>query len=205
MQNDLFQAASSALDIINDQGQVRVWPNVLDPHHAEQLFNELLNHSPWQQEYIPMYGKTVAQPRLTCWYGKAGASASSRYTRITPAEAFSPALLALKKEVEVLSGFEFNSALLNLYRDGNDSMGYHADNEEILGAQPAIASLSLGASREFLLRKRHDKNIKHSIKLEHNSLLLMSGPLQAHWQHGISKTKAAIGARINLTFRYLYT
>ena len=111
--------------------------------------------------------------------------------------------LKIKTHVEALSKAKFNGVLLNLYRTGQDSMGWHSDDEIELGKLPKIASLSLGAERKFLLRPRNKSAKSYSIPLPHNSLLIMAGETQENWQHSIPKTTKAVGHRINLTFRWI--
>src|SRR5690606_6222598 len=131
-------------------------------------------------------------------YGDAGASYTYSGARFVP-EPFTPALAALRGRLQAFTGRAFNSVLANLYRDGNDSVGWHSDNEPELGPEPAIASLSLGASRRFRLRHAHLPPV--SVDLHSGDLLVMPGPLQRHWQHTLPKTRRPVGARINLTFR----
>ena len=108
--------------------------------------------------------------------------------------------------MEELCGVEFNSALLNLYRNGQDSMGYHSDDEKELGKNPVIASVSLGATRKFLLRHKHDVNFaKHDLQLSQGSLLVMKGATQHFYKHSVPKTKMPVGERINITFRHVLT
>ena len=116
---------------------------------------------------------------------------------------FTQILRQLKSELEIFSGEQFNSCLANLYRDGQDSNGWHADDEEELGINPVIASVSLGESRYFHLRHKSDHNKKEKLLLHSGSLLLMKGSTQHNWQHHVPKTKRKIGPRINLTFRYI--
>lgn len=207
MQNDLFKddqsLSFSPIELVNEQGLMLAWPDILSSAEADSLFSELLEHSPWQQESIQIYGKIVKQPRMSCWYGLSGLSASSAYTQQQRAENFSPTLLKLKQHIETLTQFSYNSVLLNLYRNGQDSVAYHADDEPILGKHPAIASFSLGAERQFMIRNKRNKSLKQSFNLQHNSLILMAGAFQENWLHSISKTKKIQLPRINLTFRQL--
>ena len=202
MITDLF-ADDIGTEIVNTDGRVVYWPSFLSKNQAERLFNALLTETKWQQEAIQIYGKTVNQPRLTAWYGEYGAAAADGYRSLVKAQAFTPGLLFLKNKIEKITGHHFNSVLANLYRNGQDSVAYHADDEAILGINPAIASYSLGASRRFLLKHRRQQVETVKIELQHNSLLLMGGCLQHHWLHSISKTKRPVEARINLTFRLL--
>ena len=116
---------------------------------------------------------------------------------------FSPLLHEIKRKVENISEIKFTTVLLNLYRDGNDSNGWHSDDEKELGQDPVIASVSLGAKRRFQLRHKKDKSLRTTIELEHGSLLLMKGPTQHNWQHQLPKSKRIMEPRINLTFRII--
>jgi alkylated DNA repair dioxygenase AlkB len=138
-------------------------------------------------------------PRLTAWYADAGLT--YRYSGVAhQAIEWTPPLTEIRRRTEEAVGAQFNSVLLNFYRDGSDSIGYHADNEPELGVNPVIASISLGAIRQFVMK--HSKSgEKLKFDLAHGSLLVMSGTCQHHWVHGVPKTTALVGARINLTFR----
>ena len=164
-------------------------------HYLERLSAEL----DWQQEVATIVGRRVPIPRLVCWYGDEGSV--YQYSGLTHyPQAWTETLLGLRQSVESASGHRFNSVLGNLYRDGQDSMGWHADQEKVLGSNPFIASLSLGAERLFKIR--HNKTGETvAINLASGSLLLMGGPLQHHWRHCVPKTQQAKPARINLTFR----
>ncbi|HEY9910179.1 MAG TPA: alpha-ketoglutarate-dependent dioxygenase AlkB [Thermosynechococcaceae cyanobacterium] len=166
---------------------------------ADRLFAHLLHETRWQQESLEMYGKSIALPRLTAWYGDAGSSYAYSGITMNP-HPWTPTLQAIKQQVEAASGTIFNSVLLNLYQDGNHSVSWHSDDEKELGDNPTIASLSLGGSRAFHLKH---KRTKETIKLElgSGSLLLMSGETQHHWVHQVPKTKKFVTPRINLTFR----
>jgi alkylated DNA repair dioxygenase AlkB len=156
----------------------------------------------WQQDDITIFGKTYRQPRLTALFGNNGKPYS--YSNITmKPEEFTPDLLEIKKRIETKTKAVFTTCLLNLYRDGNDSNGWHADNEKALGEYPVIASITLGQERYFHLKHRTRKELKHKLLLEHGSLLLMQGETQHQWLHQIAKTKKPIGERINLTFRVI--
>jgi len=191
------------IELIRHDGVVTCWQQLLTEDDAAALFDELLNAPIWQQESITLYGKRLLQPRLTAWYGEYGVSADGGYKKLYQTVGFTSRLLTLKTKIEVTTGYRFNCVLANLYRDGQDSVGYHADNEKILGMNPAIASYSLGASRRFLLKHNRDKSQKVACELQHNSLLLMHGTLQHHWQHSIAKTQRSVAPRINLTFRLI--
>lgn len=182
--------------------EITYFPAFLDAHEANEYFKKLKTTVSWQQDDIKVYGKTYPQPRLTALYGNNGKPYSYSNIIMQP-QVFSEELLAIKQKIEEITQIKFTSCLLNLYRDGKDSNGWHADDEKELGINPAIASLSLGQERFFHFRHKKDKNIKHKILLNHGSLLLMQGETQHCWQHQIPKTSKVIGERINLTFRIL--
>jgi len=172
-------------------------PDFFDKAKSDYYFNDLIKNSEWRQEEILIFGKTVKFPRLTAWYGERPYA----YSGIThEARKWTDTLLEIKNEVEIRTQSIFNSVLLNLYRNGNDSISWHADNEKILGDKPMIASVSFGATRRFQLRHNATKE-KIQFELGHGSLLIMKGELQGYWQHQVPKTKKEVEARINLTFR----
>ena len=178
-------------------------PNFLPAAKATALLTALTATVAWEQRTIRLFGQEFPQPRLTAWYG----DPEARYTYSGLAwepRPWLPALAALRASVEAATAGRYNSVLLNLYRDGRDSMGWHADDEPELGPTPAIASLSLGAVRRFRLRPR--AGLLHApfgIDLPTGSLLLMRGPTQQHWQHALPKTARPVGPRLNLTFRWV--
>ncbi|KFN49413.1 hypothetical protein N790_05385 [Arenimonas malthae CC-JY-1] len=142
----------------------------------------------------------VDSPRLSCWIGDPGASYVYSRVRFEP-RPWPQALAALRPRIDAAAGVAMNSVLANLYRDGRDAMGWHSDDEPELGPRPVIASLSLGGTRRFAFRHRHDPARKHAIDLPHGSLLLMAGDTQAEWKHALPRTARPVPARINLTFR----
>jgi len=165
----------------------------------DSLLQELIVSTDWRQEEITVYGKSYLQPRLSAWHGNLSYSYSG--IRLEP-QPWTSTLLDLKSRVEALTGHEFNSVLLNYYRDQNDSMGMHSDDERELGSQPSIASLSLGEERTFLLKHKTRKDLKTTrLALPAGSLLLMRGDTQQYWRHGINKERHPCGPRVNLTFR----
>lgn len=169
---------------------------------ADKYYNRLLNDTEWQQDDIRVYGKTYKQPRLTALYGSTQQSYS--YSNITMyPKKFTPLLEQIKNDIELIAETFFNVVLLNLYRDGQDSNGWHADNEKELGTNPVIASVSFGEKRPFHFKHRKLANEKYKLILNHGSLLIMKGEMQQHWVHQIAKTKQTIQPRINLTFRYI--
>jgi alkylated DNA repair dioxygenase AlkB len=163
------------------------------------LMDRLIAETDWRQERVRVYGKIFPQPRLSAWYGELGYRYSGVCLQPTP---WTKTLLRVKQRVERLTRLAFNSLLLNYYRDGNDGMGMHSDDERELGERPAIASLSLGEKRDLILRHRFRKDLDSvRLPLASGSLLLMQGPTQQNWRHGINKLKRPCGPRINLTFR----
>jgi alkylated DNA repair dioxygenase AlkB len=172
----------------------------LPPAEADALFAALMATVPWETHRIRMFGREVDSPRLSCWIGDPGASYVYSRTRFEP-RPWPAALQALRPRIDAAAGVAMNSVLANLYRDGRDAMGWHSDDEPELGAQPVIASLSLGGTRRFALRHRSDPAQRLALALPHGSLLLMSGETQANWRHALPRTARPVAARINLTFR----
>lgn len=175
-------------------------PHFLPGDEANTLLTSLLQKTPWRQDEIRIFGKTHPQPRLTALFGNNGNSYSYSGITMDP-EPFTPELKDLKEKVEQGCGHTFTTCLLNLYRDGNDSNGWHADDEKELGTNPVIASVSLGETRVFHLKHRRQKSLRYRMRLVHGSLLVMRGPMQHHWLHQIPKTRKPVKPRINLTFR----
>lgn len=170
---------------------------------ADQLKDILLETAPWKQRTQKMYDKTVLTPRLTAWYGDPRKTYPLREDEldVTP---WTPELLALKQKIEKEFGYQFNSVLLNLYRNQNDSVAWHSDRESRYGKRPVIASVSLGETRNFDFRKKDHHQSKYSLLLPHGSLLIMKGDLQEHWEHRIAKSVTPMKERINLTFRWVH-
>ncbi len=181
---------------------ITYFPSFLDAQEAKIFFRTLKETVPWQQDEISVYGKSYPQPRLTALYGNNGKSYS--YSNITmEPQPFSEVLLTIKKEIEKITQLNFTTCLVNLYRNGSDSNGWHADDEKELGKNPVIASISLGQERFFHFKHKRDNSLKHKILLEQGSLLLIKGETQHYWLHQIPKTTRPIGERINLTFRMI--
>jgi len=172
-------------------------PGWLDPSEANVLFATLTTSIPWEQQAIRMYGREIATPRLTCWFGGAAYSYSGA---TNPPHAWLPELKELRARLETATAARFNSCLANLYRSGRDGVGWHSDDEPELGAQPIIASLSLGSTRDFRLRDEASREVA-TIPLGHGDLIVMRDESQAAWRHSVPK-RAHAGPRINLTFRY---
>lgn len=189
-------------DIPLQDASVSYYPAFYNEAEAHALFEKIYKETPWQQDHITLFGKTHPQPRLTALYGNDEKTYSYSGITMHP-KLFTPTLLQIKEKVEAEVGTIFNTVLLNLYRDGNDSNGWHSDDEKELGKNPVIASVSFGAKRCFQLKHKRDKKLKYKLFLNHGSLLLMSGETQHHWKHQLPKTKKINGPRINLTFRVL--
>lgn len=181
--------------------EIVYFPHFFDGTTAHDLFQKLLHDTPWQQDDITVFGKTHPQPRLTCLYGNEGKPYGYSNIVMQPHQ-WTPTIMYIKGEVEKVINVNFTTVLANLYRDGQDSNGWHADNEKELGRNPIIASVSFGAERTFQL-KHNTLDIKQNITLQHGSLLIMKGSTQHFWKHQIPKTKKEIGPRINLTFRII--
>lgn len=174
----------------------------LSHNEASTYFDVLRKETDWQQDRIKVFGKEYDQPRLTALF--ANNKNPYTYSNITMhPNPFSPVLLEIKSKIEKTLNQTFTTCLLNLYRNGQDSNGWHADNEKELGKNPVIASVSLGAERLFHMKHRTDKTQKLRLNLAHGSLLVMSGSTQHNWLHQIPKTKKNVGERINLTFRII--
>ena len=199
MQSSLFGFNSNILPY---QGEAYLYPNFFTKAESEGYFKELLNNIAWKQEPIKIFGQQVMQPRLTAWYGNSDKPYTYSGITMQP-QIWTSALIAIKEKIETVAGVEFTSALLNLYRDGKDSMGWHRDNEKELGPNPVIGSVSFGAGRIFKLRLYKDKNISKSLELGDGSFLLMQGETQHYWEHGVAKTNKDVGPRINITFRVI--
>lgn len=198
--NLLFQSQPIVLDLQN--AEIIYYPNFYDKNESDLIFDQLTDEIPWQQDDIRVFGKNYPQPRLTALYGNNGKSYSYSNITMLP-HPWNPLLQKLKSSVESVSETKFTTVLLNQYRDGKDSNGWHADNEKELGINPIIASLSFGTERVFQLKHNTIPNLKQNILLEHGSLLLMKGATQHFWKHQIPKTSKKIGSRINLTFRVI--
>lgn len=157
-------------------------------------------HIRWKQDKVRMYGKTIPLPRLTSWYGDSEKSYTYSGIKAYPNE-WNKGLLYIKNKVEGLAQTRFNSVLLNWYRNGEDSVSWHADDEKELGKNPIIASANFGESRDFIIRKNDDHSKKITIPLKHGTCLIMRGEIQHFWQHSVPKRKQIEGSRFNLTFR----
>lgn len=167
---------------------------------ARRWFHDVLSSTEWSRDEITIFGRTTLVPRLSAWYGDPDALYSYSGIRLEPMS-WSPVLREIREFVQDRCGTKFNSVLVNLYRDGRDGVGWHADDEPELGPEPTIASLSLGASRTFQLRHRADRSIRRSLVFHHGDLMVMAGTTQRCWVHQVPKTSLRVAPRINLTFR----
>lgn len=175
-------------------------PNVFDAHLGSQLMERFIAETPWTQKIVNMYDKRVITPRLSAWYANEDTYDYTSIKKSRP-NRWTPELLMIKSMVEPIAGVAFNSVLLNYYRDGNDSVAWHSDNEKALGTHPNIASVTFGQVRSFDIRNKADHSEKYSVRLEHGSILLMKGDLQSKWDHRIAKSNREMKPRLNLTFR----
>ncbi len=202
-QGQLFAESESNETVVikRDGLDIKYLPNFVDAVEAEAWFQFLLQDITWRQDVITVYGKRHLTPRLSCWMGETWMS--YRYSQHTMSPCpWQELPMQIKKRVEAASNEHFNSVLINYYRDGRDSNGWHSDDEPELGPNPSIASLTLGAARDFQLREKSDHSNKLVFNLAPGSLLLMRGTTQSRWQHQVPKRKHA-EARINLTFRQM--
>lgn len=203
-QTNLFGEIENGESISLPDADLRYFSHYYRPDEADQLFEHLKAGTPWRQDSIRIAGIERQQPRLSAWYGDSDAEYTYSGLHLVPLP-WSQQLLAIKSALETTCASSFNSVLLNYYRDQQDSMGWHSDDEAELGAMPVIASLTLGADREFALKHKTRKELRYKIRLKHGSLLIMQGTTQAHWLHAIAKEKDAVGPRINLTFRRIFS
>lgn len=178
----------------------------LETHASyDSILSSLLIETKWQQREMNMYGRKVKQPRLTAWYGDPSRTYMYSGIKNVPIP-WSDILRELKRRIEDCTDSTFNSVLLNLYRDQNDSMGFHSDDEKELGPEPVIASLSFGATRTFVFKHKHLQDTPAvSVPLREGSVLLMKGQTQRNWKHAINREATPCGPRVNLTFRHIYT
>jgi alkylated DNA repair dioxygenase AlkB len=198
--NSLFPSEKIVFDLPNSE--MVYYPNFFDSENSNRLFQKLKTEIPWQQDSITVYGKSHLQPRLTALYGNEGKPYGYPNIIMQP-HLWSPLIMFIKNEIEDICNANFTTVLLNYYRNGKDSNGWHADNEKELGRNPIIASVSFGAERIFQMKHNTKLEQKQNILLQHGSLLLMQGETQHFWKHQIPKTTKVIAPRINLTFRII--
>lgn len=181
--------------------EIEYYPSFFSSEKSNELFEKLKTEIQWQHDTITVFGHSHLQPRLTALYGNEGKPYGYSNIVMQPHQ-WTPLIMHIKNEVEKVCQENFTTVLLNLYRNGQDSNGWHADNEKELGRNPIVASVSFGAERVFQL-KHNSQEVKQNITLENGSLLIMKGSTQHFWKHQIPKTKKEIGPRINLTFRII--
>jgi len=196
---DLFTSSNLLTPIPVPDGELAFLSQLPVQHGNDTVLARLIAETEWRSERITVWGKQYMQPRLSAWHGDASYTYSGLRMAAQP---FTVLQQELRAAVEAVSGRRFNSVLLNYYRNGRDSMGMHSDNEPELGPQPAIASLSFGAERTFVLQHKLSRQ-RLRIALTDGSLLLMAGTLQQNWTHGINKIARPVGPRVNLTFRFI--
>jgi len=180
---------------------VRIARGFLARDAGEACFTALRGSVDWRRDRVRVFGRSHPLPRLHQWYGDPGTDYRWSGLCMRP-QRWTDVLARVRDQVGAATGCRFNSVLVNLYRDGDDGMGWHADNEPEFGAEPVIASVSLGAERDFTLRRRDRRGRTEVLPLPHGSLLIMAGPTQRHWQHALPKRRRVREPRINLTFRY---
>lgn len=182
-----------------EDADISYLPTFVNPDLGQVYLSALLEEIDWEQHYVRIAGKTIASPRLSSWHGDPGASYRYSSQSYQP-KPWTPTLSKLREQLVHFA--RFNSVLVNRYRHGLDSMGWHSDDEKELGPNPVIASLSFGAEREFQLKHKR-RALRSKILLQHGSLLLMQGGTQHHWQHAMFKSTTLTAERINLTFRVI--
>lgn len=196
---DALPLVTGPRELLPFDGSAVLHEQFLDPDFAVRAFDELLKTNAWEEHDIVVFGQRHREPRLSTWHADGGKEYEYSGLLRTPLP-LTPLLNDIRSRCESVSGASFNSVLVNLYRDGNDGVGWHADNEAVNGREPTIASVSLGATRRFDLRHRESKETV-KVDLHSGSLLVMSGLSQHCWVHQVAKTKQVVGPRINLTFR----
>lgn len=178
-------------------------PNFLSRDESDALFEYFVKEIPWRQDSITIWGKTHLLPRKQQWFADNELTYTWSGIRMEPVN-WLPVLLIIRKRLLALTGVDFNTVLANLYRTGDDTVGWHSDDEPELGPEPIIASVSFGATRDFQLRHKYKAELPGvTLPLEHGSLLLMKGQTQRYWKHQLPRRKWIDSARVNLTFRVM--
>ena len=199
--SDLLNETKHFEKYLLEDGEYWLMKDFLSFDLARNYETLLLNTIEWKQEEVYVFGKKHKEPRKTAWYGDEECVYTYAGKKNHPLP-WTEELFQLKTDIEALiPGANFNSVLLNQYRDGNDKMGWHSDNEKELGKNPVIASLSLGATRFFDLKHKRIKSLKKRLELPAGSLLIMCGSTQENWLHQVPQQKTVKDSRINLTFR----
>jgi len=203
-QHDLFGNNHGVVNnLLPKDGVVEIYPSFFKKKESEFLLDYLLHKIEWQQDSMKFYGKQINLPRLTAWYGDNLKNYSYSGIDLNP-KPWTKELLFIKNSIEEHSGLEFTSVLLNLYRNGNDSVSWHRDNEKVLGVNPIIASVSFGATRTFKLRHVDDHSLVRIVEMTDGMYILMKSETQHKWEHSIPKTSRNVKERISLTFRILF-
>ncbi len=194
---ELFTSGTSAKKIFDlPDAELLLYDNFFTKEESDYYYNVLLQQTPWHEYQMPMYDKTVTAPRMISWYEEKDTLEAG------PTLSWTPELLAIRTRVQFEVGEKFNAVLLNLYRNGNDGVGWHSDKEVAIGRNPIIASVTFGETRMFRLRHKSCSTIPLvKIPLHHGTLLLMAGTTNTYWEHQVPKTSKAVLPRINLTFR----
>lgn len=199
-QASLFDRPEDApRELLPFDGSALLYPDGIERRASEVLFDRLFTEVRWEQHEVQVFGRSVPQPRLVAWFGDAGAAYTYSGLTLHPSP-WLPCLLSVKTRCEELAGETFNSALANLYRDGRDTVAWHADDESDLGPDPVIASVSLGAERRFDFRHRGTGETVRTL-LPSGSIVVMAQGCQRHWRHQVPRMRRVRDARINLTFR----
>jgi alkylated DNA repair dioxygenase AlkB len=189
---------------VPDCDDVLYLPKFLNDASVQAFCAEFATQTQWFDESIQLFGRSVVVPRRCAWFGDTGVTYG--YSRhLHRASGWTAVTVALRDDLFERLGVQFNFVLLNFYRDGNDCMGWHSDDERALGEHPCIASLSLGAPRRFCLRARDGTNRRAQVWLESGSLLVMWGRSQQNWMHSLPRARGCLAPRINLTFRLIRT
>ena len=199
-QSELFE--SGKIELLPYDGSAILNPNVFSDIESGSLFERLVSDLDWQEHTLNIFGRLIKQPRLTAWYGDPGRSYEYSGLLLHPLR-WTQDLITIKETCEKLTGHQFNSVLANLYRNGKDSVAWHADDENELGSEPIIASVNLGNRRRFDLRHRESGKIVRC-EMPVGSVLVMSGLSQSCWLHQVPKTAKNVGPRINLTYRWIH-
>ena len=175
------QSQFSVEELSMPDAELMIYRSLFNSRESDKLFSGLYNRISWRQEFIQIYGKSIPIPRLTAWYGNPGKQYTYSNIEMTP-QPWTDPLLEIKEKIEPISGVRFNSVLLNLYRDGRDSVAWHSDDEPELGINPVIGSVSFGSSRRFVLRHLDHADLKQALDLTHGDFLLMKGTTQHFWR-----------------------
>lgn len=199
-----FNPESTGKNLLPRDGELLLYPDFFKEEESDFFFEYLLKNINWQQDKIRMYNKYIDIPRLNAWYGEANKNYSYSGIPMKP-NPWLPQLVEIKNRIEPTANVKFTSALINLYRDGKDSVDWHSDDEPELGKNPVIASVSFGETRIFKLRHLKDQSLKTDVELTHGSFALMRGVTQHFWEHKIPKTTKQVKPRINLTFRVIHS